>query len=174
MFAREAFLTTLFIILLSVPALAEMTGGIPVGDTGQDIAVVPLGGSSTKLSALANKRPIMLVVFLPTCSHCQAAVPEMNKVFKKLDPAKATMIVVGLNQTAKAVEAFKVRYGATYPMAADPTNQVGRPYNIQGVPSYFIMDKNRVVKFEGHAAPADTLVNQLHSLATPPAHPSHP
>jgi peroxiredoxin len=172
MIARSCFFIALCIILLSVPVRAEMTGGLPVGNTGPDVAVVPLGGTTTKLSVLADKKPLMLVVFLPTCSHCQAAVPEMNKVFKKLDAKKARMIVVGVNQTAKAVENFKAKYGCTYPLAADPTNQVGRPYNIQAVPTYFIMDKGRVVKFAGHSETADKLVEQLNSLAAPP--PCHP
>ena len=161
-----SFLLVVAVVLTSSRAArAQMEGGIPVGATGADVKIEPLGAVPAKLSALAANRPVLFVVFLPTCPDCQAEVPTMNAVFRKLDPKKVGMVAVGLRQSAPALKAFQQRFGVQYPLAGDSTRQVEGPYNILAVPSFFVMDKGRVVKFEGHEATADELVNNLNALA---------
>jgi peroxiredoxin len=158
-------LAALLILSATHVSYAQMEGGIPVGATGADVKIEPLGLAPAKLSQVAANRPILFVVFLPTCPDCQLEVPKMNAVFAKLDPKKAGMVAVGLRQGAQAVKNFQARWGVKYPLAGDTTRQVEGPYNIVAVPSFFVMDKGRVVKAAGHEANVDQLVNQLNALA---------
>jgi len=143
----------------------EMEGGIPVGDTGADVQLTPIAGAATSISGVQGDRPLLLVVFMTTCPHCQHAVPVLNEVFSKIDPKKASVMAVAIHGKADEVAQFQKQYGTQYPLAADPKGLIGRPYNIQAVPSFFIMDAHRVVKFEGHGATAQEFIDHLNSLA---------
>lgn len=87
-----------------------------------------------------------------------------NAVFQKLDPKKAAMVAVGIQSSEAEVKRFAERFGAKYPLAADPKGLLGRPYNVQVVPTYFILDPHRVVKFEGNDATAESFITNVNSL----------
>jgi len=71
---------------------------------------------------------------------------------------------VSLRETPEAVARFVRRFGVNYPVALDPTGRMSRPFNIQAVPTYFILDAGRVVRFQGHQATAERLVADVTSL----------
>jgi peroxiredoxin len=158
-------LSSLLALVFATATFAQMEGGIPVGATGADVTIEPLSSAPAKLSAVANNRPVLFVVFMTNCPACQEETVKMNAVFAKLDPAKVGMVAVALRGSAPAVRAFQSRWGVKYPLAGDSGRKVEGPYNIQAVPSFFVMDKGRIVKAAGHEANVDELVNQLNALA---------
>lgn len=46
-------------------AAEDMEGGIPLGDTGADVALTPVGSAATTISGLQGDRPLLMLVFLP-------------------------------------------------------------------------------------------------------------
>jgi hypothetical protein len=74
------------------------------------------------------------------------------------------VLAVSLREKPEAVARFRERFGVRYPLALDPTGRLSRPFNIQAVPTYFILDRGRVVRFQGHQATADEWVARIGSL----------
>jgi peroxiredoxin len=143
---------------------AEMVGGLTVGDVAPDANVFPVNGAAAALSALQGNKVLLFVVFRTSCPHCQREVKELNEVFAKFDPAKVAIISAGLGDTLALVNRFAERFGVKYPLAVDTDRKLQRPFNIQGVPTYFILDAERKVRYQGHTETAAKLIEQIQSL----------
>lgn len=147
----------------------DMNGGLTVGDVAPDGTVTPLGAPAITLSAYQGNTPMLLVFFRTVCPHCQKEVAQIKQAFASLDATKVKVLALSIWEDAALVAQFKTSYGITYPLAADPRGTCQRPFNVKSVPTYFILDGERKVRFQGHKAPAQQLIDQLNSLV-PAAH----
>jgi peroxiredoxin len=149
--------------LIAVPVHAQMQGGITIGEVAPDVAVTPVGGELAALSAIQGDRVMLLVAFKTTCPYCQREVAHLNQVFAAVDATKVGVMMVSIKETPEAVARFKERFGVKYPLAIDTTGQMMRPYNIQGVPSFYVLDKARVARFQGHQDNANGFLNKVNA-----------
>lgn len=161
---RILILSFALVLAFTATAQAERIGGIPVGEIAPDEVVTPLGGQAASLSSLQASKVLMLVVFRSSCPDCQRETRVLNALYPQLDPAKVSLLAVGVRDTLAVVERFRDRFGVKYPLAIDPDGKLSRPYNIQEVPTYFIVDGQRVVRFVGHEETAAQLKAKLDSL----------
>lgn len=145
------------------PALAEMTGGLTIGDVAPDANVTPLGASvAAAISGLQGQGKVLLLeIFQVGCPHCQHETVDLNQVFAKVDPNKVAIVSVALGETDKWVQRFKTQFDVKYPLYVDSKSLTQRPFNIQAVPSYFILDAKRVIRFEGHGETAAKLLEEI-------------
>lgn len=153
------------LVLLALPARADRVGGLPVGDVAPDLSVIPLGGQPAALSALQGARTMVLVVFRSSCPDCQRETRVLNALNPQLDPARVALLAVGLRDNAATVQRFRDRFAVTYPLASDPEGKLGRPFNIQEVPTVFILDASRTVRFVVHEETAAQLLEKIRSVA---------
>lgn len=148
--------------LSSTPVRAEMSGGLTIGDVAPDGAVTPLGGSAeVALSAAQGGKVMVFVMFSTSCPHCQQETKALNQIFATLDPAKVSILATSLGEPAEKVLRFRERFAVKYPLALDPQRKLQRPFNIQGVPTYFILDAQRKVRAQGHAESAEKMMQQI-------------
>jgi peroxiredoxin len=161
-------LVILALVLAGVnPALAEMTGGLTVGDVAPDANVTPLGATAAgAISGIQGQGKVLLLeIFQVGCPHCQHETKDLNEVFAKVDANKVAIVSVALGETDKWVQRFKTQFDVKYPLYVDAKSQTQRPFNIQAVPSYFIIDAKRVIRFEGHTQTAAKLIEQLEAAS---------
>lgn len=71
--------------------------------------------------------------------------------------------MVSIKETPAAVERFKQRFGVKFPLAIDTTGAMMRPYNIQGVPSHYVLDRARVARSQGHEDTAAGFLNKINA-----------
>jgi peroxiredoxin len=150
--------------VLAVPARAERIGGLPVGDLAPDLPVTPLGGEPAALSALQAGKPMVLVVFRSACSDCQRETKVLNALWPQLDPAKVTLLAVALRDAPATVTSFRDRFAVKYPLAVDREGKLSRPYNIQEVPTVFILDAARTVRYVVHEETVAQLLQKVQTV----------
>lgn len=155
----------LALVVLALPARADRIGGLPVGEVAPDLPVTPLGAEPTALSALQGARTMVLVAFRSSCPDCQRETRVLNALYPQLDPAKVALLAVGLRDNAATVQRFRERFAVTYPLASDPEGKLGRPFNIQEVPTVTILDASRTVRFVVHEETAAQLLEKIRSIA---------
>lgn len=162
------FLTMLVLVALfsfTAPVRAEVDGGLTIGDVAPDGQAAPLGGGAAlTLSATQGQKAMLLVIFGTYCPHCQVETKALNQLFATLDPNKVAILAVGMGDTDAKVARFKERFACKYPLAVDENHKLQRPFNIVGVPTYFVLDSKRVVRAQGNAESFDVMNAQIQKV----------
>ena len=127
--------------------------------------MTPLGGTAeVALSAAQGGKILVFVVFSTSCPHCQVETKALNQLFATVDPNRVSILATSLGEPESKVLRFKERFACKYPLATDPQRKLQRPFNIQGVPTYFMLDGARKVRYQGHAETYDVMNAQLQKL----------
>lgn len=164
---RLALSLALVLVVLgfAVPVRAEMSGGLTIGDVAPDGAVTLLGGSAeVALSAAQGGKVMVFVVFSTSCPHCQVESKALNQLFAAVDPARVAILATSLGEPEAKVVRFRERFAVKYPLALDPQRKLQRPFNIQGVPTYFILDAARKVRYQGHGETFEVMNAQIQKV----------
>jgi peroxiredoxin len=103
------------------------------------------GGPRASLAAAEGK--VALVDFWATwCEPCRASFPHYQELAKKYD---GDVVVVGISEDDEpdGIKAFAKETGATFPLAWDANKNVASGYHPESMPTSFIVDKNKLVRF---------------------------
>ena len=94
---------------------------------------------------LAGK--VVLLDFWATwCAPCVAALPELEAISKRYDPAKFAMISVSGDATKPTLRLFLETHPTSITQVWDGKGALRKLYGIQGFPTYLVIDRQgRVV-----------------------------
>jgi len=104
-----------------------------------------LDGHLIHAKDLAGK--VVLLDFWATwCAPCRAALPELEAIAKRYDPAKFTMISVSADGTLPTLRLFLEAHPSPATQVWDGDGHLRKLYGVQGVPTYLVIDpKGQVV-----------------------------
>lgn len=103
------------------------------------------GGPRASLATAEGK--VALVDFWATwCEPCRMSFPHYQALAKKYD---GDVVVVGISEDDEpdGIKAFAKETGATFPLAWDANKNVAAGYHPESMPTSFIVDKNKLVRF---------------------------
>ncbi len=94
---------------------------------------------------LAGK--VVLLDFWATwCAPCRAALPELEAIAKRYDPAKFTLISVSADFAMPTLKLFLATHPTTVTQVWDGDSRLRKLYGVQGFPTYLVIDaKGQVV-----------------------------
>lgn len=121
-----------------------------------------LGDSTTKFSKddISKKKPVLVMLFSPECSHCQHTAEEM---LKKKDEIKDIQIVMatmlGLTEMNEFVEKYKLNTLKNVVVGKDIYYLLPPFYDIKNLPfmAFYTKKGNLISVFEG-AMPLDKVL----------------
>jgi thiol-disulfide isomerase/thioredoxin len=127
-------------------AQAPVISQIKVGDTAPNFTVSTTGGPF-QLAVNGKDKPTLLEVFATWCPHCQREAPVISALAKKYQ-GRANVIGVagsdvGMDHTSPESQVdvydWSQKFGATYPVAFDPTLDVAKKYMTDGFPTVVLI-----------------------------------
>lgn len=85
------------------------------------------------------------------CGPCKQSFPWMNEMQAKYGDQGLVVIAVNVDTEAGAAKAFLDKHPAQFQIAYDPEGSLASKYNLQGMPSSFVFDRqgNLVKKHVG-------------------------
>lgn len=113
----------------------------------KDFTLKDLSGADVTLSSFKGK--VIVIDFWATwCHACKEAFPELNAISEEYADKDVVVLGVNLEKISKEkVAAFAKKVGIKYTILPDSKSSLAKPYEIKGVPSLAIVDKNfNVVK----------------------------
>lgn len=127
------------------PAAQQPTAevGLEVGKLAPDFTVATVDGGEVTLSELRGQ-PVFLNFWATWCGPCVGEMPHMQTVYETYDGL--TMLAVNVWDEGSDIQGFLEENGYTFPVGID-TGDVGELYEVQGIPTTFILDKNGVIVF---------------------------
>jgi cytochrome c biogenesis protein CcmG, thiol:disulfide interchange protein DsbE len=129
---------------------ARVTGG---GDTHGLVGVrapsfsKPSLSGGAALSTEGAKGKVLIIDFWAT--YCTPCAKEFPKLQALVDRRGGSLVVYALSEddTTDGVLAFAKKAGVKFPIAWDEGNAISRRYNLDKMPTSFIVDRKGIVRF---------------------------
>jgi peroxiredoxin len=135
-------------------------------------------GETVSLAGLRG-RTLLIEFFTTWCPHCQAEAPYLERLHRRLDPARFS--VIGINadsEDAASVFAYHRYFGLTFPALLDQGSEVGSwhsrapagpvtsAYRVQRFPTFYVIDAKHTVAWASIGEqPTAKLVQELRRAA---------
>jgi len=139
-------LSTLFLVGIGLSSFKTLKNAPGVGSTAPEIALKGVDGKIVKLSSLKGKM-VLIDFWASWCGPCRKENPNVVEAYGKYKSAKFTnakgfeVFSVSLDRDeAKWKEAIKADGLVWKNHVWDKANDAGKAYNVQFIPSAFLVD----------------------------------
>jgi len=120
--------------------------GLAVGDTAPDFTLPTLNDEPIQLSQLRGK-PVIINFWATWCPPCQREMPDLEKFYSDYQSHVEFLSVNLTSQDRREkVASFIEQYGVTFPVVLDTKGKILKLYNIQTIPTTYILDENGVIR----------------------------
>jgi peroxiredoxin len=127
--------------------LASTTNSAPnfVGQIATDFDVTDLNGKPLSLAQFQGK--VVLLDFWATwCPPCIAEMPNVKRTYEKYKNQKFQIIGISLDRGKAPLEAYIEKEGITWPQYYDNSRQISNMYQVQAIPSTFLIDADGIIR----------------------------
>ncbi len=126
----------------------EETVLVVAGDPAPGFELVTLAGETFSLEAQRGK--VVLVNFFATwCPPCREELPYLeNEVWRRFDPEKFALIVVGREEDDEVIGSFVEKNGYSLPFAGDPDKVAYDQYASRFIPRNFVIGPDGTILFQ--------------------------
>lgn len=141
--------TVLFSSLLSIH-LSAIT--LEVGDNAPRFSLQKLTTTADKqiTEGIQNYRGklIYLDFWASWCGPCRQSLPILEKLRNQYKSKGFEVVAINVDENLQDALNFLKKYPVSYPILLDPNGNSAKTYNIKGMPTAYLIDKNGVVLFK--------------------------
>ncbi|MDF2697646.1 MAG: thioredoxin family protein, partial [Labilithrix sp.] len=106
--------------------------------------VTPLSGAPASVAALKGK--VALIDFWASwCGPCRMIAPRLSSLKNRLGPQGLAVVGITTDEAEQAA-VFAERHQMRYPIVVDKDGDTSRAYNVTGLPTMILIDKQGVVR----------------------------
>ena len=128
-----------------VEATAEASIGLEQGNIAPDFELPLLDGGTAKLSDYRGQR-VMLNFWATWCGPCRSEMPDMQKLYENKDIVILAVNLADTESSEKNAPNFVEEYELTFPILLDEKTEVADLYQIQPIPTSFMIDSNGIIQ----------------------------
>ncbi len=110
-----------------------------------DFTVETFNGESLTLSDLRGQ-VVVLNFWASWCPPCRWEMPFFETISQEYKERGVVFLGVAMSDTIEDAQRFADAAGVTYDLALDTTNQIARDYEVLGLPTTFLIDKDGVIQ----------------------------
>ena len=135
-------------ILITVSCLSFSTtaSAIKVKQTAPDFTLASNKGKNIRLNDLRGK--VVMINFWATwCAPCRKELPLLNNLYNKYKNKGFVLLGVNIDEKSSLAKKMIKELKINFPVLFDKTQSTSESYDLQAMPSTFIIDKNGVVRF---------------------------
>ena len=129
-------------VTASAPSAWSLTGG----DAAPACSAPLLDGSRTLSLAEFRGKVVYLDFWASWCLPCRQTFPFMNELQRELDDRGLSIVAVSVDKTAEEARGFLAKYPAQFTTAVDTAGACPKAYELQGMPSSYLIDRNGTVR----------------------------
>ena len=127
----------LITLLLALLALAPAWAAHPA---------VPFSGTDLKtgktISLEDYRGKVVLVDFWASwCPPCLESLPAYERIRQEIGPEAFEVIAINVDENTADGLQFLEKRPVSYPVLADPSGIIGKPYNVRSLPRVFLIDQ---------------------------------
>ena len=134
--------TALYIVLVAVFALQPVTAAEGFKPFKK---LKALDGSQKSLGEVLGPKATLVVFFFPTCPYCNAAFPEVQKIYDRYRGQGLSMVWINvLPDEEKLIAPWRAQHGYTAPVLLG-NRSVANDYKLRMTPTHFLLDAKGAV-----------------------------
>ena len=106
-------------------------------------------GNPVNLDSLLEKGPVMMSFWALWCKMCIKELDALRPYAAEFDSLNITLLAISQDKTRSVpkVKPFATSHKWTYQVVLDPENMMRELYNVQAMPTFFIIDQNKKIVF---------------------------
>jgi peroxiredoxin len=97
-------------------------------------------------------KPVLIFFGTTWCPGCRTEIPVYKKVYETYVPRGLEVIYINIMEPAQKVRRFAEAQSLPYRVLLDENGSVGNAYNVVGVPSIILVDKEGQIIKQGHSS----------------------
>lgn len=138
-------LFTLLLLLPIVFAVAEEG----VAANAPSFQLEDVDGNMVNLDSLLEKGPVLMSFWALWCKMCIKELDALRPYAAEFDSLNITLLAISQDKTRSVpkVKPFATSHKWTYQVVLDPENMMRELYNVQAMPTFFIIDQNKKIAF---------------------------
>lgn len=111
--------------------------GAKKGGKAPEFTLVGLDGTSHKLSDFQGK-PVMVNFWATWCPPCEREMPAIQEQYLKRNK-DVVILAVNMGESKVSVQAFQAKYGLSFPILLDKSEEVRKNYGVMNYPTTFFI-----------------------------------
>jgi len=101
-----------------------------------------------QLDLASHKGKVVYLDFWASwCGPCAAALPAIDKLQKEFGDKGFQVLAVNVDQDVRDARRFLARRPVGYPSVADPTGSIPTRFEVETMPTSFLIDRDGVVQY---------------------------
>jgi len=145
------------------PSQPATTASVPgtgyrVGERAPDFTLTSFAGESVTLSQFRG-RVVILDFWASWCGPCRSTMPNLHTLWRNVASRGVELLGVSLDRTASAATSYLAANGYDDMIALwgslSAAQAVAQRYGISAIPRTVVIDRDGIVRFNGHTALLD-------------------
>lgn len=113
------------------------------------------------LSSYREKQPVLLFFWTTWCPFCQKALKSLSMMHDELKSRGVEVLAVNLGEDGAKVRHAVAYYKLPFPVLIDERSSTIDAYNLLGVPTYILIDKQGGIVFKDNYLPRNKIFELL-------------
>ncbi|GAB4358404.1 MAG: TlpA disulfide reductase family protein [Gammaproteobacteria bacterium] len=141
---RKGWIYTLALTFLLIGGAAQ--AALKENSPAPDFALKSRSGPNVRLSELRGQ--VVMINFWATwCGPCRQEMPLLESLYKRYRKLGFTLLGVNVEENSRPAERFLKDVPVSFPILYDNRNEVSKLYQVSGMPSTVIIDRDGKVRF---------------------------
>jgi thiol-disulfide isomerase/thioredoxin len=127
---------------------ARASAGVQPGEPAPAVALPSLQDAQAAIVSLASLRGkvVYLDFWASWCGPCRISFPQLEQLRRELGPQGFEVLAVNVDEFEADARSFLDQVPVTYPVVRDAAGDTPRSYEILGMPTGFLIDREGVVR----------------------------
>ncbi len=158
----KRIISSLFVISLT---LLTFTGSAysaaTVGSKAPEFSLNDINGKQVNLKDFEANKAVLLVFWATWCPYCVQEIPELKKINSEYKDKSLEIIAVDIKENPAAVSNFAKKQAIDYVVVIDVDGSVSKSYNVLGIPTNVVIDKDGFIRHNENAMPSRDLLDKV-------------
>ena len=125
-----------------------------VGEKAPDFTVKTTSGQEVNLTQVRDGQNALVFFWATWCPHCREQLRDLNGPHgEEIEKKGIKIILVDIGETADQVNSYIKKNRIRFDVLLDQEEKVSDLYNLVGVPTFFFIDKEGLVRLVEHSLP---------------------
>lgn len=126
-----------------------------VGKPAKDFTLKTVGGAPVSLTDFRQGGKAIIFFWAIWCPHCRRELTELNKNKAALEQKGIKIVLVDVGEQEEVVRRYAQNNNINMTIFLDEGTSVAEEYGLVGVPTFYLVDQQGIVRDVQHAMPEE-------------------